>query len=57
MEKIVLVGESNPYGADPYYALYPAPDGSAGHRLCCLVLGMTRKAEQDESPACQTRSL
>lgn len=41
--KPLLVGESNPYGGDPYYALYPAPDGCAGHRLCCLILGMRRK--------------
>ena len=40
----LLVGESNPYGGDPYYALYPAPDGCSGHRLCCLILGMSRSA-------------
>lgn len=40
--KPMLIGESNPYGSDPYYALYPAPDGCSGHRLCCLVLGMHR---------------
>lgn len=40
--KPTLVGELNPYGADPYFALYPAPDGCSGHRLCCLVLGMPR---------------
>src|SRR5579872_4098600 len=41
-KKIVLVGESNPYGSDPYYALYPAPDGCSGHRLCTMILGMGR---------------
>lgn len=40
--KPVLVGESNPYGANPDFALYPAPDGCSGHRLCCLILGMRR---------------
>ncbi len=40
--KPVLIGESNPYGADPHFALYPVPDGCSGHRLCCLVLGMHR---------------
>jgi hypothetical protein len=40
--KPLLVGESNPYGSDPRFALYPAPDGCSGHRLCCLVLGMRR---------------
>lgn len=41
--KPVLVGEANPYGADPQYTLYPAPEGSAGERLCCMILGMYRK--------------
>lgn len=45
--KPVLIGEVNPYGGDPYYALYPAPDGCAGHRLCCLILGMGRAAYLD----------
>jgi len=36
-----LIGESNPYGSDPRAALYPSPSGSAGHRLCCSILGMT----------------
>lgn len=31
--KPVLIGMNNPYGADPHYALYPQPDGCAGHRL------------------------
>lgn len=35
----LLIGEANPYGGDPYFALYPEPEGSAGHRLCHLVLG------------------
>lgn len=42
--KPILVGESNPYGANPEFALYPAPDGCSGHRLCCLILGMRRQA-------------
>ncbi len=40
---VALVGESNPYGADPDFALYPAPDGCSGQRLCCLILGMRRR--------------
>lgn len=36
----VFVGEQNPYGADPYFALYPRPRGAAGDRLCRLVLGI-----------------
>lgn len=41
------LGEMNPYGADPQYALYPAPDGCSGHRLCSLILGMRRDAYLD----------
>lgn len=47
MSRPVLVGESNPYGGDPYYALYPSPDGCSGHRLCRLILGMSRRAYLD----------
>lgn len=46
--KPLIVGELNPYGGDPYYALYPSPDGCSGHRLCCLVLKM-RRAQYLES--------
>lgn len=38
----ILVGEDNPYSRDPRYALYPAPEGSAGHRLCFEILGLSR---------------
>ena len=38
--EIVVVGENNPYGDDPHYALYPLPEHSAGGRLCRLILGM-----------------
>lgn len=38
--KPLLVGEANPYGADPYYALYCEPPTSAGGRLCRKVLGL-----------------
>lgn len=41
--KPILVGESNPYGADPHYALFPLPEGCSGHRLCHKVLGMSRR--------------
>ncbi len=37
---IVLVGENNPYGGDPAFALYCEPERSAGGRLCRLVLGL-----------------
>lgn len=42
VHKTLLVGESNPYGSDPAFALYPAPDGCAGHRLATKVLGLSR---------------
>ena len=44
MSRPVIVGEMNPWGADPYYAMYPSPDGCSGHRLCGLILGMRRTA-------------
>jgi hypothetical protein len=31
--KPLLVGELNPYGVDPRYALYPLPRGASGDRL------------------------
>lgn len=40
----LLIGELNPYGADPRFALYPLPEHSAGGRLCSLILGMDRGA-------------
>jgi mutator protein MutT len=39
---VVVVGEVNPYGADPKYALYDEPAGSAGGRLRRLVFGLCR---------------
>lgn len=45
--EVTLVGEVNPYGGDDHYAMYPAPDGCSGHRLCCLVLGMYRNEYLD----------
>lgn len=42
LRKPILVGEDNPYGGDPRFALYPHPEGCAGWRLCCLLLGMRR---------------
>lgn len=38
--RILLVGELNPYGADPRYALYNEPPNSAGGRLQRLVFGI-----------------
>lgn len=40
--KPLLVGETNPYGADPKFALYPLPEKSAGGRLCTKIMGLTR---------------
>lgn len=39
----LLVGEANPYGSDPRYALYPEPERSAGGRLCRLIMRLTVK--------------
>lgn len=42
--KPLLVGESNPYGSDPSFALYPLPERASGWRLCKLVMGLERGA-------------
>lgn len=41
-QKPVLVGESNPYGADPKFALFPMPRNSAGARLCYDIMDLPR---------------
>jgi hypothetical protein len=41
--KPLLVGEANPYGSDPEFALYPSPPGCAGERLCRKVMGLTER--------------
>jgi hypothetical protein len=46
MSETIIVGEQNPYGADPHFALYPAPEMSAGARLC-RILGLSRRAYLD----------
>lgn len=38
--KPLLVGEANPYGADPAFALYPLPERASGWRLATLVMGV-----------------
>lgn len=38
--KPLLVGEANPYGGDPYYALYPLPENASGGRLA-RILGLS----------------
>jgi hypothetical protein len=38
--RAALVGESNPYGSNPRYALFYDPPESAGGRLCRLVMGL-----------------
>lgn len=43
MTKVLLVGEHNPYGSAPGFELYPAPQRSAGYRLCCVILGYPRR--------------
>lgn len=39
--KPLLVGESNPYGSDPKFALYPEPRGASGDRLCRMIMGLS----------------
>lgn len=40
---VTFIGEDNPYGADPEFALYPRPDGCSGHRLCDYILGLSER--------------
>lgn len=40
--KPLLVGELNPYGADPKLALWPMPPSASGGRLC-KILGVSTK--------------
>ena len=39
--RVWLVGEHNPYGADPEFALYPLPANATGGRLQRLILGVS----------------
>jgi hypothetical protein len=39
-----LIGESNPYVANPYYALYHEPPHASGGRLQRLVLGVDEES-------------
>lgn len=43
MTRVWLIGENNPYGPDPRFALYCEPPHSAGGRLRRLILGMTER--------------
>lgn len=35
--RVLLLGEANPYGADPAFALYPLPRGASGDRLRVIL--------------------
>jgi hypothetical protein len=55
VNKILLVGELNPYGADPDFALYPHPREASGNRLR-LILGLTDTqylGEHDRANLCE----
>jgi hypothetical protein len=43
MSRVAIVGEVNPYGADPQFALYPDPPQSAGSRMQRLVAALDRR--------------
>ena len=43
MSTVVLVGESNPYGSDPKFALFDKPEKASGFRLRTRVLGVDRQ--------------
>lgn len=38
-----VIGEANPYGADPRYALYPEPENASGGRFQRLILRCTKR--------------
>lgn len=38
--RVLIVGEVNPYGQDPSYALYHLPERAAGHRLQSVIMGV-----------------
>jgi len=38
--KVLLIGEQNPYGGDPEFALWPSPPNCSGWRLCYRILNM-----------------
>lgn len=42
-KKTLLVGELNPYGSDPGFALYPFPEYASGARLCQLIIQVPRR--------------
>jgi len=42
LSRVLIVGESNPYGSDPRYALYPLPENATGGRLC-KILGLSKR--------------
>lgn len=42
--RLVLLGRDNPHGSDPHFALYPRPDGCAGHRLFLMIEAAAREA-------------
>lgn len=44
---IHLIGELNPYGADPDYALYDEPRAASGWRLRELIFGIPRRRYLD----------
>jgi uracil DNA glycosylase superfamily protein len=43
----LLLGEANPHGSNPRYALYPEPVGCSGWRLCHLVMGLRSQTYLD----------
>lgn len=40
MTKPILVGEANPYGGSPEFALWPDPPNCSGWRLCHRIFNM-----------------
>jgi hypothetical protein len=53
VSKLVIVGEMNPYGSDPSFALYPFPVGASGDRLRRIMgLGVDEYIDLDRVNLC-----
>lgn len=50
---VLLIGEDNPYGGDPRFALYPYPRRASGHRLM-TILGVAEGVYLDDEAIART---
>ncbi len=55
--KPVILGMNNPISSDPEHALFPAPEGCAGHRLWRLLHNRTGASRSEYLEAFERRNL